>query len=114
MAHQCPIRAGDVAALEGIAPDVSEFVLIGLPGNALDAALVALVERLVEQLCRLIPLTSKPHASTVQGMVRRSAHIVLSGPDQDLAQFSRRQAGADDRAMKCRGKIGRASCRERV
>ena len=84
MAHQRPIGARNVAAVEAIAPDRAQFLLVRMAGNALDARLMALVERLVEELGRLVPLAGKTHAATALGLAlcrlgRRVRFVTAAG-----------------------------------
>jgi len=102
MAHQRPVGAGNVAAVETLPPDRAKRLLARLPRKAPHAVLMAPVECLFEKPGGLVALTGEAHAPAVQGVIPRRARILLPGPDQQLAQLAGGQAGADDRAMKRR------------
>ena len=98
MRQRRPVGARNLATPHRVAPEATHAVLGVSPGELADRQLVPVIQRLVQQLRGIVVACRQRHRGAVQiviGAARRCQPELL----QDLAQFSGRQAGADDRAM---------------
>ena len=93
-----PISAGDIATPHGIAPCNTNFVLRVRFGELVDRQPMALIERLVQQLGRLVMMAGDAHCGAVQFVVRaiRRCDAKLF---QDLPHIASGQAGTNDGAV---------------
>src|SRR5262245_9352341 len=99
MAHHGPVGAGNVTLIDGLVPAAAQIVGRRVLRKPLDNALMALVACLVEQLAGEIALSCRPYTVAMQGVVCRLFRVEGVELREDLAQLSRRQTGADNRAM---------------
>ncbi|MGA2290245.1 hypothetical protein [Bradyrhizobium sp.] len=90
---------------EGLKPELSDLRSIRGPRKTSDRGFVAMIQRLVQQFSDQVVLSSAVNAITVQRMIRRGPGGGIAELDEELTQFGRRQACADDRAMQRGGDI---------
>lgn len=98
MRQSGPVGPGYLAASDGATPERPDGLFGIRPGKLVDRDAMAVVERLVQQLSRLVVPSGEGHRGAVQfviGVLRRREPKLL----QELAQFSRGQARAQDGAM---------------
>ena len=94
-----PVGAFDCAVLERLRPGGSQIFLARCFLEALDRCRVLLVEDLVEQFGGGTGSGGVPHAERVNFVVGKIADILAGDLDHRFAQFSQRQAGAQNGAM---------------